>query len=184
MSAFDLATENGVAAEQRMRTELVGWLTTVARDGTPQSSPVAFLWDGEVITIWSETSAPKVTNLVENHRCSFHLNSNSHGLEVVSVEGTAHLPPDGSPWNEVPGFVEKYAGEFRVGVEPGHRRDSGAVRPANRHHAPPGANLVTLSRAASGPHPGCLRQTSGRSSGAGCIPCAPPDAPRVRSPGG
>ena len=53
-----------------------------------------------------------MTNLVENHRCSFHLNSDSHGLDVVSIEGTVHLPPDGSPWNEVPGFVEKYAGEF------------------------------------------------------------------------
>ena len=59
MSTFDLATETGAAAEQRMRTELVGWLTTVARDGTPQSSPVAFLWDGEVITIWSETERPQ-----------------------------------------------------------------------------------------------------------------------------
>ena len=91
---------------------MVGWLTTVARDGSPQSSPVAFLWDGKTVTIWSEATAPKVANLVENHRCSFHLNSDEHGLGVVSIEGTAHLPPDGTPWNETPDFVEKYAEEF------------------------------------------------------------------------
>jgi len=112
MSTFDPTTETGIAAEQRMRTEMVGWLTTVARDGTPQSSPVAFLWDGEAVTIWSEPGAPKVTNLVENHRCSFHLNSDQHGLQVVSMEGTADLPPDGLLWNEIPAFVEKYATEF------------------------------------------------------------------------
>lgn len=99
-------------AGERLRTDLIGWLTTVARDGTPQSSPVAFVWDGQAITVWSEPGAAKVTNLVENHRCSFHLNSDAHGLAVVSVEGTAHLPPDGPLWNEVPGAMEKYAEIF------------------------------------------------------------------------
>ena len=112
MGIFDTSTEAGAAAERRMRSEMVGWLTTVARDGTPQSSPVAFLWDGETVTVWSEPTAPKVTNLVENHRCSFHLNSDRHGLAVVAIEGTAHLPPDGPRWNAVPAFVEKYREEF------------------------------------------------------------------------
>jgi PPOX class probable F420-dependent enzyme len=112
MSTFDLTTETGIAADQRMRTGMVGWLTTVARDGTPQSSPVAFVWNGETVTIWSDPETPKVTNLVENHRCSFHLNSDQHGLQVVSIEGTAELPPDGALWNETPAFIDKYASEF------------------------------------------------------------------------
>jgi PPOX class probable F420-dependent enzyme len=99
-------------ADERLRTDLVGWLTTVARDGTPQASPVAFLWDGETVTVWSEPDAPKVTNLVENHRCSFHLNSDEYGLAVVAIEGTAHLPPNGPLGNEVPAFLEKYADVF------------------------------------------------------------------------
>ena len=112
MSVFDTSTEAGAAAGRLLRTELVGWLTTVARDGTPQSSPVAYLWDGETIALWSDPDAPKVTNLVENHRCSFHLNSDRHGLAVVSIEGTAHLPPDGPRWNTVPEFAAKYAAVF------------------------------------------------------------------------
>ncbi|MCB2224905.1 MAG: pyridoxamine 5'-phosphate oxidase family protein [Actinobacteria bacterium] len=102
------------AARERLETDLVGWLTTVARDGTPQSSPVAFLWDGEHVLMWSEPEAPKVANLVENHRCSFHLNSDEHGLGVVSIEGTVHLPPDGPRWNEVPAVTEKYAEVFSL----------------------------------------------------------------------
>ncbi len=102
---------DAVAAE-RLGTDLVGWLTTVAKDGTPQSSPVAFLWDGETVTVWSETGALKVRNLVENHRCSFHLNSDEFGFRVVSIEGTAHLPPDGPPADGVPAFMVKYADVF------------------------------------------------------------------------
>jgi PPOX class probable F420-dependent enzyme len=112
MSLFDTDSEAGAAADRRMRSEMVGWLTTVARDGTPQSSPMAFLWDGETITMWSEPDAPKVTNLVENHRCSFHLNSDYHGLAVVTIEGTADLPPDGPRWTAVPAFMKKYSEEF------------------------------------------------------------------------
>ena len=91
-----------------MSSHRVGWLTTVARDGTPQSSVMAFLWDGEVITVLSEPEALKVTNLVENHRCSFHLNCDGYGMRAVSIEGTVHLPP-GPPSEEVAAaFLDKY----------------------------------------------------------------------------
>lgn len=108
MTLFDPNTEAGADAARRMQTEKVAWLTTVARDGTPQSSIVAFLWDGERITVWSEPGSPKVRNLVENHRCSFTLNSDEHGNRMVTIEGTAHLPPDGPLWTGVPAYVEKY----------------------------------------------------------------------------
>jgi PPOX class probable F420-dependent enzyme len=112
MNLLDTATPAGAAAERRMHDEAVGWLTTVGRDGTPQTSVVAFLWDGETITIYSEPEAPKVTNLVENHQCSFHLNSDAHGLSIVTIEGTAQLPAGGPLWSESPGFVKKYAAVF------------------------------------------------------------------------
>jgi PPOX class probable F420-dependent enzyme len=102
------AVAPGSEADRRLHHDLVGWLTTVARDGTPQPSIVAFVWDGEKVTVWSEPDAPKVRNLVENHRCSFTLNSDEHGDRMVTIEGIAHLPPDGPLWNEVPEYVEKY----------------------------------------------------------------------------
>jgi PPOX class probable F420-dependent enzyme len=110
MSVFDLETAAGAAAEAAMSSHAVGWLTTVARDGTPQSSVMAFLWDGEVITVLSEPEAPKVINLVENHRCSFHLNCDEFGMRAVGIEGTVHLPP-GPPSPEVAtAFLAKYGG--------------------------------------------------------------------------
>lgn len=40
----DPATEYGQAVCRRLRGELVIWLTTAAPSGTPQPSPVWFLW--------------------------------------------------------------------------------------------------------------------------------------------
>jgi PPOX class probable F420-dependent enzyme len=113
MTGFDATTGAGAEADRRLRTDTIGWLTTVARDGTPQSSIVAFLWDGETVTVWSEPEAPKVRNLVENHRCSFHLNTAEQGAGMVSIEGTARLVPDGPLWDRVPEYMEKYGAVAR-----------------------------------------------------------------------
>jgi hypothetical protein len=42
----NLEDKTGASAEQRLQDEKTIWLTTVAADGQPQSSPVGFLWDG------------------------------------------------------------------------------------------------------------------------------------------
>ena len=63
--------------------------------------------------MWSEPDAPKVRNLVENHRCSFHLNSDQFGLRMVNLEGTARLVPDGPLWDRVPAYMEKYGSVAR-----------------------------------------------------------------------
>ena len=114
MSFFDLDTEAGARAGRQMTDDLVGWITTVFRDGTPRSSVVAYLWDGETITVFSDPDAMKVRNLIENHRCSFHLNTDEHGLSVVTIEGTVAVEPGGPRWNEIPAFVEKYRAAFEV----------------------------------------------------------------------
>ena len=43
---IDSSTEFGKRVEQRLRDEQIGWIVTVGTDGTPQPSPVWFLWDG------------------------------------------------------------------------------------------------------------------------------------------
>ena len=39
---LDTTTESGARAERRLRDEEIVWLTTVRRDGQPQSVPVWF----------------------------------------------------------------------------------------------------------------------------------------------
>ena len=85
-------------AELRLATEEIGWLTTVAADGRPQSSPVWFLWQDGAVWIASEPSARKVLNLAGNPAASFHLEGAGPGELVVTIEGTATVGgtlPDG-----------------------------------------------------------------------------------------
>ena len=54
IKGLDPATEGGRLAEQHLRDDIVGWFTTVAPDGRPQSSVISFLWDGETILFYSK----------------------------------------------------------------------------------------------------------------------------------
>jgi PPOX class probable F420-dependent enzyme len=94
-------------AEERLRSEIVVWLTTVRHDGQPQSSPVWFLWDGEAVLVYSMPKAGKVANTRANPKVSMHLSDDGRGEDVVTMEGTAEIVED--PVEEPnPAYVEKY----------------------------------------------------------------------------
>lgn len=77
-------------AVSRLETERIGWLTTVAADGTPQVSPIWFLWDGEEFLVYSLDSA-RVRNLDGESRVSLNLDGNGMGGDIIIVEGTARV---------------------------------------------------------------------------------------------
>lgn len=91
MLTLDPSTEAGAKALRRLETELVGWVTTVAPDGQPQSSPIWFLWrDGKVV-VYSHMRAPRNANVEANSRVAFNLNTDPDGEEVVTMEGEARI---------------------------------------------------------------------------------------------
>ena len=51
---LDITTEWGQHAEQRLRSNSIGWLTAVGSDGRPYTVPVWFLWDGNTVLIFSQ----------------------------------------------------------------------------------------------------------------------------------
>ena len=105
---FDLDTEAGREAERHLQDDIVGWLTTVAPDGRPQSSVISFLWDGETILFYSKPDTPKLRNIAANPRVSFHLNSDPYGDHVVTVEGRA-VVDEATPASEgLPAYRAKY----------------------------------------------------------------------------
>ncbi|HEY2288023.1 MAG TPA: TIGR03667 family PPOX class F420-dependent oxidoreductase [Streptosporangiaceae bacterium] len=98
------------AAEERLRTEPIAWLTTVASSGQPQSTPVWFLWaDGEFL-VYGAARGPKTRSIEANPRVSLHLEGNGQGGANVIFEGTARLDPAGPRAADVPAYVAKYAG--------------------------------------------------------------------------
>ena len=105
---LDLTTEFGARADRRLRTDEIGWFTTVRADGTPVPVPVWFVWDGETILLYSQPRAGKVRNIAANPRVSLHLDTDAHGDDMVVVTGTAHVEESAAPMHEVPPYAEKY----------------------------------------------------------------------------
>src|SRR5581483_11847516 len=106
---IDSGSEFGQRVERRLRNELIGWLVTVRRDGTPQPSPVWFLWDGESFLVYSRPATPKLRAIERNPRVALHLDGDGRGGDVVVVRGSARVSDADPPADEVPAYVEKYA---------------------------------------------------------------------------
>lgn len=105
--------------EARLHKETVIWLTSVRADGTPQPTPVWFLWDGASFLIYTQPEARKVRNLQANPRVALNLNSSAEGGEVAVFWGRAVLDPHAPPVTQVQAYLEKYRqGIADIGLDP------------------------------------------------------------------
>ena len=103
------SSEFGQRAARRLREDVLAWLTTVDRRGTPQPIPVWFLWDGGTsILLYSRPGKPKLRNIAENPKVSLHLDGNGRGGDIVVCLGEARVSDD-PPADAIPDYVEKYA---------------------------------------------------------------------------
>ena len=105
---LDVTTEWGQHAEQRLRTNIIGWLTTVGSDGRPYTVPVWFLWDGNAVLIFSQPEKQKIRNLRKNARVTLALDDTKQGEDVVIVEGTAEILDNPDISATLAAYVEKY----------------------------------------------------------------------------
>ncbi len=117
MAAFDLTTDFGKRAENRLQNEQVIWLVTVNERGVPQPSPVWFHWDGESIVIHSQPNTPKVKAIRANPNVALHFNATSTGGDVIVIGGTATLVNEGQVSTPGPAYAAKYeAGYAGLGL--------------------------------------------------------------------
>lgn len=95
-------------AEQRLRDELIIWLTTVSASGQPQTSAVWFWWDGAEFLIYSLPGTARTTNIEANSRVSLNLDGNGRGGDVVSIEGKARIDLEAPRSSEMGDYAAKY----------------------------------------------------------------------------
>jgi len=95
--------------EERLRHNLMAWLTTVRPDGQPVSVPVWFLLrDDATILLYSRQGKQKLRNIDANPKVSLALDVTDLGRNIVRVEGTARLAHDQPPANQQPAYLAKY----------------------------------------------------------------------------
>ncbi|HEY3095276.1 MAG TPA: pyridoxamine 5'-phosphate oxidase family protein [Acidimicrobiia bacterium] len=94
-------------AGERLRQEIIGWLTTVTRSGQPQSSPVWFAVHDDAIYVQSRPLAAKLSNIRAHSKVSFHLDSDGLGGDIVTIDGEAEIL-DGLPSGLYDTYLAKY----------------------------------------------------------------------------
>ncbi len=118
MSTDAHITIDGKAAA-RLRSDLIGWLTTVSPGGQPLPSPVWFLWEGGDILVYSLADTARVRNIEANPKVSLNLDGDGVGGEIVVVEGEARFDPDAPTAADHQPYLEKYRERFeRYGWTP------------------------------------------------------------------
>jgi PPOX class probable F420-dependent enzyme len=98
-------------ALDRLRTDLIAWLTTVTDDGQPQSMPIWFLWtdEGEIL-VYSQDGARRNRNLAANPKVAFHFSDDGGGGDIVSIDGVARIDPGYPQGEHNPAYLAKYQG--------------------------------------------------------------------------
>jgi PPOX class probable F420-dependent enzyme len=94
-------------AQSRLKKDLVIWLATCGRDGSPHAVPVWFWWDGKTFLIYS-VPGQKVRDIEANPNVALHLNTGPEGEDVVRVDGKARIDPKQPPAYKVASYVRKY----------------------------------------------------------------------------
>ena len=104
----DPSTPFGERALRRLNSEVVIWLTTVGKDGTPQPNPVWFLLDNDSLLIYNRPDANRVTHIRQRPQVSLNLDGDGKGGDIIVVTGTARLIDDVPPCDQLPAYLAKY----------------------------------------------------------------------------
>ncbi len=104
-----LSDDDRERVENRLRHNLMAWLTTVRQDGQPVTVPVWFLLrEDDTILVYSQPGSAKFRNISANPKVSLVLDVCDLGRNIVRIEGTATPIKSESPANQQPAYLAKY----------------------------------------------------------------------------
>lgn len=115
---IDVTTPFGQRVQRKLEEAEIIWLVTVSNDGTPQPSPVWFLWENGTLLIYSQPDTPKLRNIMARPRIALHFDTDAHGNEVEVLIGRAALDPQAPLASDHPVYLAKYQqGVRRIGMD-------------------------------------------------------------------
>lgn len=92
---------------ERLRDNVIIWLSSVRPDGRPHIVPVWFLWENGTVLIFSKPDQ-KVRNLRHSPQVVLALDDTQDGEDVVMLDGTAGLVDDPHLTTALPAYAAKY----------------------------------------------------------------------------
>jgi PPOX class probable F420-dependent enzyme len=116
---IDFSDKLGARAQERLTTEQIIWLTTVAPSGTPQPRPVWFLWDGGTFLIYSQPTAKKLAHIAQNPQVALHFNSTPDGDDIQVFLASATIDRNPPRAQNVDAYLAKYRAAIAdIGMTP------------------------------------------------------------------
>jgi PPOX class probable F420-dependent enzyme len=112
-SVLDLTQQRDAHIDQRLREDVIVWLTSVRPDGRPHAVAVWFLWDGESFLIFSRPNNQKVRNLHHNTNVVLAVDNTDNGADPITIEGTAVLLAPGEVALTLPAYIKKYGEDIK-----------------------------------------------------------------------
>ena len=106
--AIDFSTEHGQRVLRQLETEEVIWLTTVAKSGTPQPNPVWFQYVDGAIYVYTQETAKRLKNWVENDRVALNFNTDEDGESVTVFTGRISVDDSFPKVADNPTYIAKY----------------------------------------------------------------------------
>src|SRR5690242_9108963 len=103
-AGLDVSQPKDAHIDERLRADVIIWLTSVRPNGRPHSVPVWFLWDGASVLVFSQPDQ-KIRNLRANPAVVVALDNTAGGEDVVLFEGEAALLDPGSVAVTLPAYV-------------------------------------------------------------------------------
>ena len=111
---LDLQQTKDAHIDQRLRKELIIWLSSVKANGRPHLVPVWFLWDGQTILIFSQPSNQKMRNLKHNPHVMLALEALNGGEDIVMIEGDATIEQSAPDQQTLADYNAKYGEEMQA----------------------------------------------------------------------
>src|SRR6476646_5289485 len=108
---IDTSNPRHVHMDERLRSDLMLWLSTVRPDGKAHLVPVWFRWDGDTFLIFSKPDQ-KIRNLQHNTSVMIGLDDTKGGEDPIMFTGVAELLPSGEVTPALPAYAEKYAAKL------------------------------------------------------------------------
>lgn len=106
----DPDSDVGAEVARRLAGDMVGWLTSADKAGTPQPAPVWFLWDAASSTalVYTPSNAKRHERIRINPLASLHLNDDGEGHGYVVLAGRMATATDIEPAHRHQAYLEKY----------------------------------------------------------------------------
>lgn len=109
---LDLNSSKDAHVDERLRTELILWLSSTRPDGRPHLVPVWFSWDGQSLLIFSKPNNQKIRNLRQNPNVMVSLEAANNGGDIVLIEGQVTLLDEPTSALITPEYVAKYSAQI------------------------------------------------------------------------